>query len=115
MAERTEMEKAQETFELKLKEQEMPLERQHKMEIERLDRHFHYVRSMFEDQKKELLTQNDGLLGALGRVHGENEALKKRVAELEPALAKGKEEVVRLQIELGKKVLAITNHIGEAG
>lgn len=100
MADKTEVEKAQESYEKRLKEQEI---QQHR-EVDKLEAHHHEVRKILEEQKKELLDQNDAMLGAIGRVHAENEALKKRIADLEPAAAKAKEELARTHKEFEREM-----------
>jgi hypothetical protein len=104
MAEKTEVEKVQESFERKLKEQEMQFERTHARELEIIRIRYDEIHSVREEQKKELLAQNDGLLGAVGRLHTENEALKTRVSELGPALAKAKEEATRMLEEMKERM-----------
>lgn len=52
-------------------------------ELNRVEGHLQEIKSTFEEQKRELIAQNDGLLGAIGRLHGENEAHKKRISQLE--------------------------------
>lgn len=88
-----------EMLERRIKEQE----EQHHVSLER-ERMDHQEQRktmsvMFHERRDELLKQNDGMLGAIGRLHGENEALRKSVQELEATVKEKQENVVRLERE----------------
>jgi len=95
VTEKTEAEKTQELFERKIKEREHELETLRQREIEQIDKRICEMRARFEDEKKELLAQNDGLLGAVGRLHAENETLRKQISDLEPVVFRAKEDIAR--------------------
>lgn len=90
-AEKTEAQKVEEHF-LRQEAHEERLNATLKMYETRI----HEMRETSEERKKELLAQNDGLLGAVGRLYAENEALNKRVASLEPALKQADEKLKNL-------------------
>jgi uncharacterized protein (DUF2132 family) len=51
----------------------------------------------FHNQKEELLAQNDGMLGAIGRLHTENESLKQRLNEAQRNVKDLEEMALRMK------------------
>lgn len=87
MAEKTEADKLEEMVQKRLEEQREA----GKMNLEILSRTYETrlqeMRESFEERKKEFLAQNDGLLGAVGRLYAETEDLRKRIALTKEAAA----------------------------
>ncbi len=50
----------------------------------------------FDERRQELIRQNDGMLGAIGRLHSENEILRKKLQEAE---TKHKEHLERAEFQ----------------
>lgn len=80
----------------------------HAESIERMTREsleqLNQVRENFEEQIRELRKQNDGLLGAVGRLHAEREAFSKQIDEEKKKndehshKMKAQEEMFRIQM-----------------
>lgn len=107
MADRTEAEKMEELLRKQSAQQSIEHERMQEEHERRLqlcletaEVRIKEMRDSFEERKKDLLSQNDGLLGAVGRLHAENEDLKKKIASLEPALCKARESLDRADKEV---------------
>lgn len=100
MPEKSEAEKVQDVFD----ERVAQLLRNHELEIDVREEANKRVHGLLEDQRKELLAQNEGLLGAVGRLYAENEGLKRKVTELQEqytGIRRDAElEITRLKIEI---------------
>jgi hypothetical protein len=100
--EKTEAEKQQEVFERYL----TIFQAEKEKDLLRAQEHFTTIKMNLEDQKKELLAQNDGLLGAVGRLSRDNEELRTKVAavtqqkaNMEKDIERAKHEVERMMME----------------
>lgn len=82
MAEQTEVERVQKKYEEQLAEQRAQSEHQFQVAMKMQEVRNHELREGFEERKREFLAQNDGLLGAVGRLHKETESLKAQVTDL---------------------------------
>lgn len=104
MAEQTAQEKLEELhkFQVELLERRIKeMEEQHHLSLEREREDRQEQRKaaaeLFHDRQQELTKQNDGMLGAIGRLHGENESLRKQVQDLDLKLKEKAEHVNRLE------------------
>lgn len=106
MADQTAQEKLEQVHQMQLELQERRIKEledhnQVSLERERMD-HQEQRKAMsvvFQERREELQKQNDGMLGAIGRLYGENEALKKSVQELQAEVKDRKEDAARLDRE----------------
>lgn len=76
MAEKTEADKAQETLDRRLAEERQQFAHQLQVMTQLYESRLKELREQFDDRKKELLLQNDGMLGAIGRLQAENQSIK---------------------------------------
>ena len=118
MAEQTELDRVQKKHEEQLAEQRAQHEHQFQVAMKLQETRVGELRLSFEDRRKELLTQNDGMLGAVGRLYKENESLKARIAELEATVvAQDREahaQIHDLKRETELKHLAMMNEFSES-
>jgi len=82
------------------------MEERHHLSMEELREQQKTMMELYEERRAELLRQNEGMLGAVGRLHAENEKLKQENAasmaaymNLEQKM-KQKEQEIRLHMEL---------------
>lgn len=87
---RTEAEKVEEMYRKQLEIQEhFMAKREEELRISVDREHAHYKRELetmrcnFKERQDDLLAQNDGMLAAIGRLHGENATLNKQLQETE--------------------------------
>jgi hypothetical protein len=107
MADQTAEEKLEKVHHLQLEIQERRIQELEEsnlrsLEREKMDHHEQRkaMSDVFNERRQELLKQNDGMLGAVGRLHGENETLKKSVQELQAEVKDRKDNAASLDREL---------------
>jgi hypothetical protein len=102
MPEQSAQEKMEDVYKLQIQLQERRIREieesyQRALEIERQD-HMEQRKAaveVFNERRQELIHQNDGMLGAIGRIHTENEKLKTEASDLTAAV-----------LDLGRKLEA---------
>lgn len=75
------------------------LEHGHAKELKKAEMDLALAREQHSEKEKELLAQNDALLGAVGRLHAENAALKARLLDREAKEKDLRQEVERVKQE----------------
>lgn len=118
MADQTVQEKLEELHRMQIEMLQRQIKEQHEqfqfaLEREREERQEQREAAvqLFQDRTQELTKQNDGMLGAIGRLHGENEVLRKKLQDAEN-MAKDRQEMIQrnehqLQIEMERMRLEI--------
>lgn len=118
MPEQTEIERIQKNYVEQLDQQRMQSEHQFQVAMKLQDSRVAELRQNFEERRKELFAQNDGLLGAVGRLHKENENLKSQVADLEAQLTQtqneSKSELLNAHRESDLKHIEMMNEFSES-
>lgn len=87
---KTEVEKVEEMYRKQLEIQERFMAKREEelcisleREREHYKRELETMRCNFKERQDDLLAQNDGMLAAIGRLHGENATLKKELQDME--------------------------------
>jgi len=100
MAEETEVERTEHFYERQLAKLEVAQEVRMK---ECLQRHEEVV-ALHVEKEKELLAQNDALLGAIGRLQRENEDLRKKIQEANLRFDDFRTEVLDNKITMEREI-----------
>jgi len=116
--EQTEAERMQKKHEEQLADQRAQSDHQFQVAMKMQEVRTNELRQGFEERRKELEAQNDGLLGAVGRMHRDNESLKGQVSDLEAQLValqnECKLEVANIRREAEMRHVEMLNEVSES-